>query len=33
MARYVGPEDPTRRKYDPVVVGAFIPVVKKVFRN
>lgn len=29
MARYVGPEDPMRKKYDPVVVGMFVPVIKK----
>ena len=33
MANYVGPEHQMRKKYDPAVVGIFMPVIKKAFRN
>lgn len=29
MCRYVGSEDPMRKKYDPILVGAFVPILKK----
>lgn len=29
MARYVGPDDPMRKKYDNILVGCFIPIFKK----
>ena len=30
MARYVGPDDPMRKKYDHVLVGCFVPILKNI---